>query len=311
MVVVGLLAGAGGLSACSGANTPAVSDDADAGSTVTVGTKDAGGGGGGTPVDAGSGGSKDAGRGGGGADSGPVSTSTHPATTPPTKTCAYKPDSDGFFDLLSPQGSYTVRLPAGYDKTRPYPVVIGTHGCDDSADNFDTWGPAAYNDDASERENDKLSYIALSVEDQSGQCWSLDDSGKVLAALDDAAACFYVDQSRVTMVGYSSGAAVAYKVGLGNAQRFNGILIEDGALYDNGSAETSLLANAAWKINIAHLTHEGDGDYPKDQVEADWKVIVAAGFPLQTRVTSAPSHDGSSTDWYSWLEPHITAWIAP
>jgi predicted esterase len=131
----------------------------------------------------------------------------------------------------------------------------------------------------------------------------------VLAALDDAAACFYVDQSRVTMAGYSSGAEVAYAVGLGNAQRFNGILIEDGACSDNPN-ETALLANAAWKINIAHITHASDEDYPEKSVEADWAKIKAAGFPLQTNVV-AGTHDGTSDDWYSWLEPKITGWTAP
>jgi predicted esterase len=210
---------------------------------------------------------------------------------------------------MSPMGSYTVRLPSTYDKTKPYPVVIGTHGCGDTADNFATWGPAAYNDDASERENDKQNYIALSVEDTPMDCWDVADDGKVLAALDDAAACFYVDQSRVTMAGYSSGAEVAYAVGLGNAQRFNGILIEDGACSDNPN-EKALLAGAAWKINIAHITHQDDGDYPLASVQSDWKVILAAGYPLDTTVVGG-THDGTSTDWYSWLEPHITAWTAP
>ena len=304
--------------------TPTTSSSSAAPAGTNPGGSDAGGSGSGpgdasagadaTALDGGGGtGARDAGKEAGPEASAPP-TGHHPPTVPPTRTCSYSPNGDGFFTMTEAQGTYVVRLPTGYVNTKAYPVVIGTHGCSDSADNFCTWGPAAYNDDASERENDKLSYIAIAVEDVSGACWSLGDSGKVLAALDDAISCFYVDQAHVTMAGYSSGAAVAYKVGLGNASRFAGILIEDGALYDNGpSAEASLLANASWKINIAHLTHDGDGDYPKAQVMADWTVIRAAGFPLDTTITGAPSHDGSSMDWYSWLEPHTTAaaWTAP
>ncbi len=296
------------LPGCGGADTPSIEDGdgvgSDSGVTVTTSsTQDASTGSGKT--DAGGGGA-------GNGDAGTTTTSTghHPATTPPTRTCSYTPNSDGFFDLTSPQGSYTVRLPAGYDKTKPYPVIMVTHGCGDTADNFCTWGPGAYNNDASERENDKQGYIALSVEDVAKSCWNLADSGKVIAALDDAASCFYVDQAHVTMGGYSSGAAVAYKVGLSNAERFSGILIEDGALADNGSAEATLLANASWKINIAHVTHSSDGDYPLSMVQADWKVIQAAGFPLKT-YTVAGTHDGTSVDWYGTLDPSITSWTAP
>jgi predicted esterase len=216
--------------------------------------------------------------------------------------------------MTEAQGTYVARLPAGYDKTKPYPVIIGTHGCGDSADNFATWGPAAWNDGYNNgqgaRENDIQSYIALSVEDQSGQCWQIADAGKVLAALDDAISCFYVDQGRVTMAGYSSGAAVAYEVGLANALRFAGILIEDGALYDNGSNEASLLANAAWKINIAHIAHESDPDYPLAQVQADWQVIDKAGFNVKEYVVPG-DHSGTSVDWYGTLDPDISGWSAP
>ncbi len=296
------------LSGCGGAATPSIVDGdgegagSDAGVTVTTSSKQDASTGGGTTDAGGSTGNGDAG--------GTTSTGHHPATTPPTKTCSYTPNSDGFFDLMSPQGSYTVRLPANYDKTKPYPVIIVTHGCGDTADNFCTWGPAAYNDDANERENDKQKYIALSVEDVASSCWNLADSGKVLAALDDAASCFYVDQAHVTMGGYSSGAAVAYKVGLASAERFSGILIEDGALADNGSAEATLLANASWKINIAHIAHASDPDYPLSMVQADWKVIEAAGFPLKT-YTVAGDHSGTSVDWYGTLDPSITNWTAP
>jgi predicted esterase len=230
----------------------------------------------------------------------------------PTKTCTGTGDASfpGFFSLNSPMGQYWYRLPAKYDKTKPTPVVIGMHGCGDYSENFATWAMAPYNDVKNGRQNDFQSYIAISVEDTSKGCWDLNHADKVIAALDDAAACFYVDQSRVVVAGYSSGAGVAYKVGLSHAERFAGILIEDGGLYDNGAAEKTLLANAAWKINIAHMLHDSDPDYTPAKVQADWALIKAAGFPLVTSHVPG-DHSGTSKDWYSFLIPATTTWVAP
>jgi predicted esterase len=290
--------------------SPAATPDGDAGAGSDAGSGDddadasAGDAGTGTSKDSGSGPTPDA--------SSTPPTGTHPPTTPPSRTCTYAPDANGYATLTSPQGTYVVRLPAGYVKTKAYPVIIGTHGCGDTAENFCSWAPAAYNQSTNAEENDQLDYIAISVEDVASGCWNLADSDKVLAALDDAASCFYVDQAHVLMAGYSSGAAVAYKVGLSNASRFAGILIEDGALYDNGSAEASLLANATWKINIAHIAHSDDGDYPLAQVEADWTKIKAAGFPLTTYdLSEGTGHSGTSIDWYGTLDPFVSKWAAP
>ena len=240
-------------------------------------------------------------------------TGHHPPTVPPTRTCSYSPDSSGYFTMTTGDTSYVVRLPASYDKTKPYPVIIGTHGCGDNAQNFCSWAPAAYNQSSNVEENDILNYIAVSVEDTAGGCWQIADAGKVIAALDDVISCFYVDQARVTAAGYSSGAGVAYEVGLANASRFAGILIEEGALYDNGSNEAPLLANASWKINIAHIQHTTDDEYPLAKVQPDWDLIKAAGFPIQTFVTDEPGHSGTSLDWYGTLDPLITTskWVAP
>ncbi len=207
-------------------------------------------------------------------------------------------------------GAYFVRLPKGYDKTKPTPVVVSEHGCGDNAGNFATWASAPYNDVMNTRQNDFQSYIGIAVEDSAGGCWDLAHGDKVLAALDDAATCFYVDQAHVTIAGYSSGAGVAYSVGLSHAERFSGILILNGGLYDTGSMEDTLLAGAAWKINIAHLAHDSDGDYPLAMVQADWAKITAAGFPLQTSHTPG-THDGASKDWYGYLLPKMTPWTAP
>ena len=65
---------------------------------------------------------------------------------------------------------------------------------------------------------------------------------------------------------------------LENADEFAGLLIEDSGLYANASPDT-LLANAAWKLPIAHITHTDDGVFPLSKVQADWTKTTAASLP--------------------------------
>jgi poly(3-hydroxybutyrate) depolymerase len=127
---------------------------------------------------------------------------------------------------------------------------------------------------------------------------------KVTAAIADISTCFYVHQQKVVLAGYSSGGELAYQLGLTQAAKFAGILIEDSGL--NGVSPSA----AAWKINVAHITHNQDGDYPLASVQADWATLRAAGIPLLSTSVDGP-HDGTSTDWATWLLPKIDGWKAP
>ena len=113
----------------------------------------------------------------------------------------------------------------------------------------------------------------------------------------------------MVIAGYSSGGISAYRVGLQNADRFAGIIVEDSGLYGTGKAD-ALLAGAAWKLNIAHRTHASDTDFPLAKVQADWTKTSNAGFGLTTSVTPG-THDGTSTDWSGWLVPQSAGFVAP
>lgn len=106
------------------------------------------------------------------------------------------------------------------------------------------------------------------------------------------------------LAGYSSGGILAYKIGLGQAAKFAGILIENSAL---GGAQPSA---ASWKINVAHIAHKSDGAFPLSGVQADWAKLEAAGIPLQ-KSTVDGAHDGTSEDWVNFLLPKIDGWKAP
>ncbi|MBS2018950.1 MAG: hypothetical protein JST00_39150 [Deltaproteobacteria bacterium] len=241
---------------------------------------------------------------------------TPPATPPPPTAgsagpkpaggCAITKDANGFFTRNSGKGSYVGYVPASYDPNAPMRLVIGLHGCGDNAQNFATWAV----NPASTRATQTHLGISLGSETGSGGCWSSADDPKVLAAVDDFAKCFWVHQAKVTIAGYSSGGNVAYRVGLKNAARFAGILIENSTASGAGNPVPTLLAGAARKIPVAHRAHTGDTVYPIATVRNDWASLKAAGFPVTTSEV-AGGHDGTSADWADWLLPRSAGWVAP
>lgn len=181
------------------------------------------------------------------------------------------------------------------------------HGCGDNALNFAKWAMNPWDTRA------KQQHIGISVSGETGnnKCWSKGaDDDKVLAAVDDLAKCFWVDRSKVVVAGYSSGGELAYRVGMKHADKLAGILIENSSISSAGDTPSSLLANAAWKINIAHSAHTGDTVFPIATVKADWSTIRNAGFPLKTQEL-AGTHDGVGAEWSNWLIPASATWTKP
>jgi hypothetical protein len=222
----------------------------------------------------------------------------------PTATCSITKDSSGFFTRSSSLSSYVAYVPKAYDGTKPMRLIVGVHGCGDSAANFAQWGPNPYDTRTTQ------DWIGISLGGEDGNCWTAADDAKVLAAVDDISSCFWVHQKKVVLAGFSSGGELTYRLGLGQASRFAGLLIEDSGLYAANGNPDGLLASAAWKINIAHRAHSSDTVFPLATVQADWAKTTAAGFPLTTSVV-AGTHDGTSTDWWSWLIPQSETWTAP
>lgn len=222
----------------------------------------------------------------------------------PTATCSISKNSAGFFTRTSTGTSYAAYVPPSYDGTVPMRLIVGLHGCGDDAMNFATWGVNPYDTRGTQE------HIGISIGGADGRCWSASDDAKVLAAVDDISSCFWVHRKKVVIAGYSSGGELAYRVGLSQASRFAGILIEDSGLDAASSNPDALLANASWKLEIAHRTHTSDPVFPLAQVKADWVKTKAAGFPLSTSETPG-SHDGTSDDWGGWLIPQSASWVAP
>ena len=207
-------------------------------------------------------------------------------------------DKNGFFTHTTSQGSYVGFVPTAY-AGKPSMLVVGIHGCGDSALNFAEWAVNPY------ATKDAQTYIGISIGGRDGACWdTANDDPKVTAAIDDIKKCFYVHQHKVVLAGYSSGGILAYKMGLTDSAKYAGIIIE------NSGLEGTDPKKAAWKINVAHIAHQNDQDFPIAQTMADWAKLSAAGIPLQKSVV-AGTHDGTSDDWANFLDPKIGSWISP
>jgi poly(3-hydroxybutyrate) depolymerase len=227
----------------------------------------------------------------------------------PTESCPTEPDGNGFFRLESDRSDYWVRLPPGYDSAAPtpQPLVVGLHGCGDSAQNFLQWAIAPGPLRATQ------GYIALSLGGKDGQCWNMnDDPALVTAAIAHVRSCFYVHQRRIVLAGFSSGGMLAYKVGLTQSATFAGILVENSGLsagVGGGNVE-SVLAAAPHKLPIAHTARLGDDNFPIDGVRADNAKLEAAGFELDFREV-AGEHGDTTGDWAEFLLPHVASMVAP
>ncbi len=224
----------------------------------------------------------------------------------PTQTCPATPDANGFFTLTSTAADYVVRLPPGFDPEVPHRLLVAIHGCGDSAMNFATWGAVPW------ALRDTQDYVAISLGGRDGMCWTMGTDGAIVdAAIAHVRSCFWVHQKQIVLAGYSSGGMLAYRVGLANADRYAGLLIENSGLSQgvDGNPAAALDA-AAWKLHVAHTARIMDGSFAIVGVRADRDAMLARDFPLEYRELDG-GHDGSSDDWAAYLIPKMATWSAP
>ncbi|MEZ4260019.1 MAG: hypothetical protein R3B36_13175 [Polyangiaceae bacterium] len=252
-------------------------------------------------------------------DRGPSTTPAPPGATDPGTPPATAPVDDPgappsgacsiakaqFVTRNSGKSSYVAYVPESYTGS-PTRLLVVMHGCGDNAYNFAEWAGAPY------ATRDDQTHITISIDGASGGsgCWNIQqDTPKVLAAIEDVAKCVYVHQQKIVLGGFSSGGMIAYSIGMKNADKFAGILIENSALSSAGNAD-SLLAGAARKIPVAHVAHVQDSVFPIGKVRGDWSKMKAAGFPLMTEEMPG-DHDGTTEDWAETLIPQMAGWQRP
>lgn len=233
--------------------------------------------------------------------------------TGPTPTSPYLPvtyDSNGFFRLNSGQSDYIGYKPDTYKEDKPNSLFIWMHGCGGNAEG-DLWmvAPSAT--------RKTQSYIAVSLGGRDGACWQTNnDAPKVLACIDHIKKYFNIDPKRIYLGGYSSGGDMTYRVGMENASKFAGLLIENSDAWGSGKTVQQLIASASWKINIVQLNHTGDTTYPIDKARTNLAALKAAGFPVVAIEKPGGHWDndngttGTKYDWITFVRPYLDAgWV--
>lgn len=129
---------------------------------------------------------------------------------------------------------YSVRLPTGYDPSKPYTVIFGGGGCGGNAQNFSTNPGAGYDIDK-QRETIfvGLAYVAGCFSDGGGGTKNRADTPEVPyvhEVLAEVRANYCVDQSKVFITGHSSGGWEAFTVGCALANEIRGIAPVSGGL---------------------------------------------------------------------------------
>lgn len=137
---------------------------------------------------------------------------------------------------------YSVRLPLGYDPSKPYTVIFGGGGCGGNAQNFSNNPGAGYDiDKQKEVIFVGLAYIAGCFSDGGGGTNDRADSPEpayVHDVLQEVQANYCVDKSRVFITGHSSGGWESFTVGCALANELRGIAPVSGGLRNHRPACT-------------------------------------------------------------------------
>lgn len=174
-------------------------------------------------------------------------------------------------DVAGASRTYFVRLPAGYDPSRPYPVVYQFHGCSDRADRESNNVPV-------ERE---AGAEAIHVRGRAAaRCWDTGATGPDVAFFDamvarvEAALC--ADPTRRFATGYSSGAFMTHRLAcvrgdvlrgvatIAGGQAGRGCAGQVGALLIHDTDDTTVNLSASVAARDALVEANGcDADAPR------------------------------------------------
>ncbi len=231
--------GSSGSSAAAGSGGSGGSDAAGAGSANggSSGSSDAG-----TTSSGGDAGSSVSGAGGSAGGGG----SSGAAGATPSDGCGMTaPESKRYtIDVSGTSREYILKLPAGYDPTRPYPIIFGWHGRMYSADWVANGDPPQTGPwfGIEEEANGNAILVAPQALDTG---WS-NQNGRDIAFLDTMLAGFEgelcIDESRVFSAGFSFGAMMTIALGCAEADVFRAVAAMSGSLQVGCAAGTHPIA---------------------------------------------------------------------
>jgi len=196
---------------------------------------------------------------------------------------------------------YSVRLPAGYDPTRAYPVIVLLHGCGSGTNNVAMEKPAGAD-----------AILVRGTGSASGTCWDTAANGPDVAFFDamvaDVKARFCSDEHRFFAIGYSSGSWLANQLTCIRADVLRGAGTVTGGESSNGKCggpvarifihdqdDTTNVISGSEKARDRQLT-QNSCDKTKTPVPADPAPCVlyqgcSAGYPVEWCQTTGQQHN--------------------
>jgi hypothetical protein len=233
-----------------------------------------------------------------------LGTVTVESTSVPSNPIPY--DDGVVFKVGTSPHEYWLHVPTSYDDSHRTPIrlVVFVHGC----------GSLAYDQATNitdQVDGAKTNFIVMAPGlGKDGQCWDpTADVGPLLGAVADVKTHFNIDPKRVVVGGYSSGSTLAGQVAFRQAELFAGLLVLPGRPFWSNENRDELLADAAWKINVAWRPHTSDEYYPIASLRADRRVMLDAGYPLLFSEV-AGGHSYTNED-LNYLFGKIGGWTAP
>jgi poly(3-hydroxybutyrate) depolymerase len=161
--------------------------------------------------------------------------------------------------------TFYLRLPPDYTPARSWPLLLALHGATGSAGTAPAAAQQVRSDWSSWADSGGFIVLAPVATGSQGGWNPQVDIPTISAALDDTAGRYDVEQSRISLWGYSAGAHVAHALALNNTTYFASYGVSAGALEayactDDGSFPptcSALLSGAQPKIPVdIHLGNE-------------------------------------------------------
>lgn len=205
---------------------------------------------------------------------------------------AYRSDVDR---TLQP---YRIFVPASYDGTKPYPLIVALHGMGgDESSYFDLYGRGAFKVEAERR-----GYIVACPKGRQPTSMYLGTAQKdVLDVLAEVGRAYRVDPDRIYLTGHSMGGYGTWSVAMAHPELFAAIAPISGG--GNPSGLTKI-------AQIPELVVHGDNDKTVSVEESRRMVAAAKSAGVELKYIEIPGgdHNGAALrtfgDVFDWFDAH-------
>ena len=185
-------------------------------------------------------------------------------------------------------------VPANYNASNRYKLVVGLHGLGDTPKNFRDYllvnsqmtSCSVYN---------SIVVCYAPAGGANGDFWSpVSDTGMVTKAIADAMSAYNIDPGYIILTGFSLGGRAALRYGLYTYWRFRGMELWTPAIQSSGEANNQTSFKYAWQngkhIPICMTVGGSDGQY-NNRVATAYQHLVDSGAVVNLNIVYGMGHD--------------------